>query len=1774
MANINNDGTKNNLIKIIIKLLRNFNKIPKPSGFISSAGILIIFSLIIGSANAQETSCEWTITHDSIWYGIHWSLNSSTALWDANGDNNFLTRTIQLPSSSNLVLEYDYRVHEAGSPESGCSGKGIEWWGNHTHLMVYVNGNKVKTHWGKWEIGQLGKQGGPFPDSIDLSSYSGQNVEIKFQASGYSSMDSRPYGDYKCWCGCGIGVMNIKINANGNIIPLLPCTGESKPDLTVKSLTLNPQNPTQNQSVIITTVIKNQGTAIANDVRVNFYVDGTLYTEEKNSFNGYRIIPSINGGSEKIISFEWTADAGSHELKVVVDPYDKIDESNENNNEISKNSDYNQEGDSPVVLEIKPQFWGTFIHGVDLNNNIEAKVSDPDGSEDITKVVFSIEGDSYSKTYTDANGGDGWWWAGLNVGEVPDGAILKVVAYDKSGHESKTKILQFKEITMPDWLKPTITIKGIEMGACTSQFIVNELAFEFECNYDLSKFGSGEFTIPENMPVFGGEQNIKAPKVKFYAKYYINGFGEIGGGVGYSDIDLFGGQFKIYGGVSGTVDPDLNLIEFLAFIEFTLKYEIPTAWAIYLPVIGNQGFVVVVEPHGKIEAECNSQPPDNSLQLDKIFAEIGIGGGGKFKLGDEDGNVVSAYFEVYILGDGTIVIVIYEPSHDPVFYIDNAELSIRAGVTGRVGWGWFKAEYNREIGPYKWTIYQSESSTGGSTGGGGLLLTSYVQVTNNNGGVVGTYKLFSLNDSDENFNFYGNSPINALTYDTSPDDMPHLTTDKSGNSMLVWVHTTNTSSTPPKMDVYYSIWGGNSWSTPGPIAVNNNLELNPVVTYDSYGDAVAVWTSDKGANISEDFDAWVSDLEIYYSKWNGTNWTEPKTITNNTQGDGKASISADNNGNIISAWVNDNDGNISTKNDTEIYYSTWNGSDWSASAAITNNEIQDTGPSVAYNSHGDAVVIWTQDIDSNSSTTNDREIYYSIWNGTAWNNPKPVTNNSLNDRMASIAFDSNNNARIVWVQDNISAITIDNGTSNITVNVTKSIVYSTILNKTGQLSVPEQVSNAKNWIRNPVVSFDSKGNAVVAWEGQGAGDGLGDIYYSVMDNLTNFWSFPMMITKDALSDSHVSLSVDSNDNSMIVWLRHNESITCNGNISNNNTNCSFLSEDDEIYYSAIPIEADLFLTQNDIRFNKNNTFAIGDNITINATIKNIGVLKAESIRVHFYNGNPATGGTLIENKIINSILAGENKTIFTNLTITNANHEIFVKIDPLNNIPEINETNNIASKSLSVLPDLTLYNADITFSNDNPFVGDNISINATIHNIGNLLASNITVYFYEGNPDDNGTLIGNTTLNSVIPEGIGTASIIWTAHEGNHNIFVVIDPLDSVMEINESNNEAVNYIKILPDLTLDAIDIIFSDDRPKVGDNINITAAIHNAGTVDASTVNVLFYDGNPIRSGTLIGNKTINTVTANSKTNVSITFNATSGNHEIYIYIDKQNKINERNEFNNIALNQLIVSLKPDLSLTSSDVHYDLPLVGKNITINATIHNIGYTDVNNTKIALIINNTTINSTTVNIPANSQANVTFNWTAIQGIHDLTIAADPDNEINESYEFNNNLTMQIFVVDAFISDEAIITAPAEVKLDEEFNASLFLKNTGTLDMENVSVHLILSQEFNTTDDTEINLGNFSVSEERTINWTLKGIKAGYGGILINITSQDNWSDAVNKSIYCFTCDINNDGITLHDYTDLMTTYKCFLGINKNCKINSQDWTLLKQEYNCFVNNKQI
>jgi hypothetical protein len=117
-------------------------------------------------------------------------------------------------------------------------------------------------------------------------------------------------------------------------------------------------------------------------------------------------------------------------------------------------------------------------------------------------------------------------------------------------------------------------------------------------------------------------------------------------------------------------------------------------------------------------------------------------------------------------------------------------------------------------------------------------------------------------------------------------------------------------------------------------------------------------------------------------------------------------------------------------------------------------------------------------------------------------------------------------------------------------------------------------------------------------------------------------------------------------------------------------------------------------------------------------------------------------------------------------------------------------------------PDLSISSEDIEFSPDEPNakIGDSIAIFATINNAGNTAANDVVVQFFDGNPTNGGTKIGNDRVIPSINGGEkGVAQISWVIRAENE-IYVVVDPGNNIQEQNENNNIA-NMAAILSEFT-------------------------------------------------------------------------------------------------------------------------------------------------------------------------------------------------------------------------------------------------------------------------------------------------------------------------------------------------------------------------------------
>jgi hypothetical protein len=125
------------------------------------------------------------------------------------------------------------------------------------------------------------------------------------------------------------------------------------------------------------------------------------------------------------------------------------------------------------------------------------------------------------------------------------------------------------------------------------------------------------------------------------------------------------------------------------------------------------------------------------------------------------------------------------------------------------------------------------------------------------------------------------------------------------------------------------------------------------------------------------------------------------------------------------------------------------------------------------------------------------------------------------------------------------------------------------------------------------------------------------------------------------------------------------------------------------------------------------------------------------------------------------------------------------------------------------------------------------------------------------------------------------------------------------------------------DLQVQGMDIEFSPSSPSQGDQVTITADIHNLGATDAYPVNVEFFDGDPDLGGIQIGETQVipHILIQGESTQASVIWDTSdaSSDHDIYVVVDSEDLIGETDETNNKAFRPISIGGAPNPEISLS---------------------------------------------------------------------------------------------------------------------------------------------------------------------------------------------------------------------------------------------------------------
>lgn len=203
-----------------------------------------------------------------------------------------------------------------------------------------------------------------------------------------------------------------------------------------------------------------------------------------------------------------------------------------------------------------------------------------------------------------------------------------------------------------------------------------------------------------------------------------------------------------------------------------------------------------------------------------------------------------------------------------------------------------------------------------------------------------------------------------------------------------------------------------------------------------------------------------------------------------------------------------------------------------------------------------------------------------------------------------------------------------------------------------------------------------------------------------------------------------------------------------------------------------------------------------DVIGLTARVHNGGIFTAKNIMVNFFAGDPAHGGKYIGSRLVSNIIAGSYGDAVLNWDTSGyvGDIEIFAVVDYGAQIPEMDETNNTTSQSLTIRnrPDLSV--TLISLSDDEPVVGESVTLTISETNLGESDAASSLVSVYVGDTVDSGILLGENFVE-VMRGSTTNVNFTWVPDRtGWYRLHVLSDANDQVFEYDESNNQ--NWVDV------------------------------------------------------------------------------------------------------------------------------------------------------------------------------------------------------------------------------------------------------------------------------------------------------------------------------------------------------------------------------------------
>jgi len=213
--------------------------------------------------------------------------------------------------------------------------------------------------------------------------------------------------------------------------------------------------------------------------------------------------------------------------------------------------------------------------------------------------------------------------------------------------------------------------------------------------------------------------------------------------------------------------------------------------------------------------------------------------------------------------------------------------------------------------------------------------------------------------------------------------------------------------------------------------------------------------------------------------------------------------------------------------------------------------------------------------------------------------------------------------------------------------------------------------------------------------------------------------------------------------------------------------------------------------------------------------------------------------------------------------------------------------------------DLALERNTLVPSPGNPRPGETVTLKVRVINQGDVAVKGVAVAFYQGDPSTRGIQIGSATIPDTLAPGERSEAMVnWTVPPTQTplEIFAVVDPEQLFQDSDRTNNIAGIRIS-KPDLTIQTIRL-----EPITEKVVSITARVANQGSLPSGPTTVTLRRQSSTGS-TLLASRPISALNPDRSLDVNFQLDTTSlpsSQLLVYVRVDEANLVDEYDETNN----------------------------------------------------------------------------------------------------------------------------------------------------------------------------------------------------------------------------------------------------------------------------------